>query len=145
MFIRIFEPYIPGFLAFREARHYREMFRRLQAARPELMPDVTLVDGNGVLHPRGFGVASHVGVLADRVTIGVAKKLHIADGLSKDDIRAQCQATPDTYVPMVGTTGRTWGAALLPRPRSPAMKRGPPPTNPIFVSLGHRISLEASV
>lgn len=145
IFIRIFEPYIAGFLAFREARHYCEMFRRLQAARPELMPDVTLVDGNGVLHPRGFGVASHVGVLADQVTIGVAKNLHMVDGLSRDDIKVQCQATPDEFVPMVGASGRTWGAALLPKPRAPALKKGPPPKNPIFVSVGHRISLESSV
>jgi deoxyribonuclease V len=61
-------PYIPGFLAFREAPHIVRLFKKLT-----LKPDVILIDGQGICHPRGMGLASHVGVLLDMPSIGVAK------------------------------------------------------------------------
>lgn len=73
-FVEMTELYVPGYLAFREVEHYLTMLRRLEANRPDLRPDVILMDGNGLLHPRGFGVASHIGVLSGYCTIGVAKK-----------------------------------------------------------------------
>lgn len=63
-------PYIPGFLAYREMPAAADAYSRL-----ENKPHVLLVDGNGILHPRGLGVASHFGVLQDLPTIGVAKNL----------------------------------------------------------------------
>lgn len=149
MFVRMTEPYIAGFLAFREAPHYCEMFRRLEEGSPHLMPEVVLVDGNGVLHPRACGVASHVGVVANKCTIGVAKNLHMVDGLQRDVIKERCGADPGSFVPLVGDSGRTWGGALLPQPKAPigpkAAAAKAPPKNPIFVSVGHRISLETTV
>ena len=56
-------PYIPGFLAFKEVPVYTILFSRLKESKPELWPDVLMVDGNGILHTRGFGCASHIGVL----------------------------------------------------------------------------------
>jgi len=54
-------PYMPGFLAFRESPHLETLLRELQASRPDLFPQVLLVDGNGKLHPRGCGLACHLG------------------------------------------------------------------------------------
>jgi deoxyribonuclease V len=65
---KVTTPYMPGFLAFREAPIMVKTAKRLN-----LKPDVYLVDGQGIAHPRRFGLASHVGVLLDSPTIGVAK------------------------------------------------------------------------
>lgn len=72
--VQLTQPYIPGFLAFREVDHLLALLERLRASRPELVPDVIFVDGNGVLHPRGFGLASHLGVLARIPTVGLRRK-----------------------------------------------------------------------
>jgi len=66
---RVTMPYIPGFLAFREGPVFFEAFRKLKH-----QPDVTLLDGNGIAHPRRMGLASYVGVVLDVPTIGCAKK-----------------------------------------------------------------------
>merc|ERR1712137_746618 len=77
-------PYIPSFLAFREVPVYMELLEELRKEAPHYMPDLLMVDGNGILHPRGFGVASHIGVLANTPSIGIAKSLHCFDGLSNE-------------------------------------------------------------
>eukprot|EP00930_Biecheleria_cincta_P086620 TRINITY_DN75888_c0_g1_i1.p1 TRINITY_DN75888_c0_g1~~TRINITY_DN75888_c0_g1_i1.p1 ORF type:complete len:406 (+),score=58.68 TRINITY_DN75888_c0_g1_i1:49-1266(+) len=149
-FIYMTEPYIAGFLAFREIPHLRSLLGRLRQARPEIMPDVILVDGNGVLHPKGFGCASHFGVVCNMVCIGVAKNLHVVDGLDRNDIRQRVEtAGQGGHVLLTGASGRTWGAALLPDPPNKAAlgraAKEANAKNPIFVSVGHRISLETSL
>lgn len=62
-------PYLPGFLAYREGPAFLDAFRKIKTK-----PDVTLVDGNGIAHPRKMGLASYVGVVLDICTIGCAKK-----------------------------------------------------------------------
>ena len=75
-------PYIPGFLAFKEIPVYSILFERLKSTRPELWPQILLVDGNGILHTRGFGCASHIGVQMDLPSIGVGKNVFAVDGLT---------------------------------------------------------------
>lgn len=62
-------PYVPGLLAFREAPAYISAVRKLG-----ILPDIIVVDGHGVSHPRGLGIASHIGLVLDVPSIGVAKK-----------------------------------------------------------------------
>lgn len=71
-------PYLAGFLAFREAAPLAALLSRLQTTHPQLAPQVVLVDGSGVLHPAGFGLACHLGVLTGLPTVGVTKNVHAA-------------------------------------------------------------------
>ena len=137
--IQVNYPYIPGFLAFKEVPLYKILFTRLQVSKPELWPQVLLVDGNGILHTRMFGAASHIGVQFDLPTIGCAKKTFDVDGLNKPYIKSLEDGnlpTAGSYVNLVGTSGRIWGASLRTTQES---------TNPIYVSVSHRICLETAV
>ena len=75
-------PYIPGFLAFKEVPLYNRLIQRLRSSQPDLVPQIILVDGNGIMHTRSFGSACHVGVVADIPTIGVSKSVFAVDGLT---------------------------------------------------------------
>lgn len=140
--VKIMEPYVPGFLAFREAQHIVDLVEELREKRPDLEPDCLLVDGNGLLHPRKCGLACHIGVLCDIPTIGVAKNLLYVDGLTKDRVKAcmkeNCSLSfIDALIceELVGNSGETHGAAL-------AM---PGISKPLFISIGHKISLKTAV
>ncbi|XP_058532110.1 endonuclease V isoform X1 [Ochotona princeps] len=132
-------PYVSGFLAFREAPFLVDAVQRLQEKAPDLMPQVLLVDGNGVLHHQGFGVACHLGVLTDLPCIGVAKKLLQVDGLENDARHKEqiqlLRAGGETF-PLIGGSGAVLGMALRSHDRS---------TKPLYVSVGHRVSLETAV
>ncbi|XP_015998794.1 endonuclease V isoform X4 [Rousettus aegyptiacus] len=132
-------PYVPGFLAFREGPFLVDAVQRLQEKEPHLSPQVLLVDGNGVLHPRGFGVACHLGVHTDLPSIGVAKKLLQVDGLENNALHKEkirlLQAGGDTF-PLTGGSGAVLGMALRSHDHS---------TKPLYVSVGHKMSLEAAV
>jgi len=132
-------PYIAGYLAFREVNPLLELIEELKTEQREIFPQVIIVDGNGILHPRGFGLACHLGVLADIPTVGVAKNFLFVDGMERNDIRdlvrQRCPQGGD-YVELVGRSGTQWGYALRSTPDS---------DNPIFVSHGHRLSNSTSV
>ncbi len=115
-------PYVPSLLSFREMPTVLDALKQLQ-----LDPDLILCDGAGIAHPRRLGIASHLGVLIDKPTIGVAKSrlLGTHDELSPDK---------GAWVPLMDS-GERIGAVL--RSRSG--------TKPLFVSAGHRISLETAV
>ena len=115
-------PYIPGLLSFREAPVLLKAFRLLKTD-----PDVLLFDGQGIAHPRGLGLASHMGLLLDRPSVGCAKTLlvgeHGAVGI---------EAGSYSYL---FYKGRRVGAAVRTRRQ----------VRPVFVSPGHRINLSSSI
>ena len=133
-------PYIPGYLAFREARSLLDLLAELRRAKPHLFPHLVLVDGNGILHPQKFGLACHLGVRGKVATVGVAKNLFVIDGLTRDGVRAAaaeaCAASGDSC-PLVGASGFTWGAALRTTDGEGF--------NPVYVSAGHGLTLESSL
>lgn len=121
---------------------------------PALVPQLIFVDGCGVLHPRGFGLASHLGLLANIPTIGCSKNYLVIHGDGpvlgahppqfKTLFREFVAAHPEAKGQMLlrGTvTGKVYGAALS----ATTSKAAEGTLNPIFVSVGHKVSLETSV
>ena len=133
--VRLAAPYVPGFLAFREAEPLMALLEELRATRPELVPQVLLVDGNGVLHPQGCGLACHVALRTGVCAVGVAKTFLQVDGLEWARVRAEfgrrCGAAAGSWVPLVGASGTRWGAAAAP---AAGLKK------PVFVSVGSGLS-----
>ncbi|XP_063149450.1 endonuclease V isoform X4 [Candoia aspera] len=107
-------PYVAGFLAFREVPFLLEAVQRLETQEPSLMPQVLLVDGNGILHHRGFGIACHLGVLTSLPCVGVAKNLLQVDGLANDELHKKqirdLQAGGDAFS-LSNTSGKILGMA----------------------------------
>ncbi len=132
-------PYESGFLGFREIPYYVKLLETLRAEQPQYYPDVILVDGFGILHHRGLGSASHLGVLLGIPTIGVAKTLLNLDGLQETEIRtqfrAQCLSAGDS-LPLMGQSGQIYGVAY--KSTQEAQK-------PIYVTVGHQISLQSAI
>ncbi|MCX7593193.1 MAG: deoxyribonuclease V [Fischerella sp.] len=115
-------PYIPGFLSFREIPAVLDALEKLK-----ITPDLILCDGQGIAHPRRFGIACHLGVLVDIPTIGVAKSLLIGEHEELPETRGSWQ--PLRY------KGETIGAVLRTRTG----------VKPVYVSTGHRISLTTAI
>lgn len=115
-------PYIPGFLSFREIPAALDALEKVT-----LTPDLILCDGQGIAHPRRFGIACHLGVLIDLPTIGVAKSLLIGKHEELPEARG-------SWKPLINR-GETIGAILRTRT---AVK-------PLYVSSGHRISLLTAI
>ncbi len=115
-------PYVPGLLSFREAPAVLQAFARVR-----VMPDLLLYDGQGIAHPRRIGIASHVGLLLDLPSIGVAKtRLTGEHGPVPED--------KGSWTPL--TDGEeTIGAVLRTRVK----------VKPLFVSIGYRVSLETAL
>jgi deoxyribonuclease V len=119
-------PYIPGLLSFREGPVLLKAFEKLKTS-----PDVLLFDGQGIAHPRRLGIASHMGLLLDKPSIGCGKSLlcgvYREPGLEKgamEPLVIEEEVGPET----VGTILRT-------RDR----------VKPVFISPGHRISHRKAV
>ncbi|GJQ09851.1 hypothetical protein GpartN1_g1642.t1 [Galdieria partita] len=125
-------PYVPGFLGFREAPALINAVESLKKEKSDCFPQVLLVDGNGILHPRGFGSACQVGLSLNLPTIGVAKSLLNVDGLNISQIKEQICQQGKRWMPLFGSSKNVLGAALL---SNEYVKR------PIFVSIGYRIKL----
>ncbi len=115
-------PYVPGLLSFREVPAVVEALNCLSA-----VPDLLLCDGQGYAHPRRFGFACHLGLWMDLPSIGVAKTRLIGEHGDVPEGRGEwCPLTHEA---------ETIGAVLRTR-------QG---VKPIYVSVGHRVSLESSV
>mmetsp|Transcript_90653 Transcript_90653/g.157114 ORF Transcript_90653/g.157114 Transcript_90653/m.157114 type:complete len:295 (-) Transcript_90653:5-889(-) len=137
--VQLTVPYLAGYLAFREVPFLLQSLENLRSSQPMLMPQILIVDGNGILHPRGVGLASHLGVLCSIPTIGVAKTFLHVDGMTKNDINEQCKPhllKAHDWHPLQGASGRIWGAALRSTNDS---------TNPIFVTVGSGICLSTAL
>lgn len=115
-------PYIPGFLSFREVPAILEALRQITTP-----PDLILCDGQGLAHPRRFGIACHLGVLLNCPTIGVAKSRLMGTHAPVPDAKGQWAALLDR--------GEEIGAVLRSRDH----------TNPLYISIGHRISLPTAI
>eukprot|EP01059_Diplonema_ambulator_P029326 TRINITY_DN48672_c0_g1_i1.p1 TRINITY_DN48672_c0_g1~~TRINITY_DN48672_c0_g1_i1.p1 ORF type:complete len:340 (+),score=104.37 TRINITY_DN48672_c0_g1_i1:28-1020(+) len=137
------EPYIPNYLAFREVGPLKKLLAHIKEKAPDIYPDVVLVDGNGILHARKCGLASHLGVETKTPTIGVAKKLLCVSGLSDSD--ATDPIPKEAKYPIRGRIRRLvtkneecLGVAY--RADSPAKSR-----KPKFISSGHMIDLRTAI
>ncbi|HSH02811.1 MAG TPA: deoxyribonuclease V [Anaerolineae bacterium] len=115
-------PYVPGFLSFREVPVLLAALAKL-----EQVPDLILCDGQGVAHPRRFGLACHLGVLTDIATIGVAKTRFIG-------VHEEVPVARGSSVRLVDS-GEEVGRVV----RTQAGVR------PLYVSVGHKVSLETAV
>lgn len=115
-------PYIPGLLSFREIPALLAALAQLQTT-----PDLLLCDGQGIAHPRRFGIACHLGVLVDLPSIGVAKSRLTGQHTAVPDEKGQWQPLIDRE--------EVIGAVLRTRTR----------TKPLYISVGHRITLERSI
>ena len=137
--VKMDEPYIPGFLAFREVKHLVNLINDLKNNHPEFIPQVILVDGNGILHTKGFGLASHLGVLIDIPTIGCSKNVFNVDGISKNKVKEMAKKFLNKggdHYPLIGDSGEQYGWAFRSNDES---------TNPMIISLGHKISNETAL
>lgn len=111
-------PYVPGLLSFREAPILLEALRRLR-----IRPDLLLVDGHGVAHPRGLGLASHIGLHVDVPTVGVAKEVLVGEHEK------------------AGRKRGDWVALRYGRRRVGLVLTTRDGTKPVFVSVGNGIAL----
>lgn len=115
-------PYIPGLLSFREVPIVLRALEQLKT-----VPDVILVDGHGRAHPRRMGIASHLGVLLDLPTVGCAKSILCG-----------------TAVEPANQVG-AWSPLMDGAERIGAAVRTRGGTKSIYVSIGHRVSLERAI
>ena len=115
-------PYIPGLLSFRESPLVLAACRKLT-----ISPDLIMVDGQGIAHPRRLGIASHLGLLLGKATIGCAKSRLCGSHLMPNE-------ESGNYTELVDN-GEVIGVALR-------TKNG---VKPLFISTGHKISLENAV
>ena len=115
-------PYVPGYLSFREIPAIIPAVAKLQ-----ITPDLILCDGQGLAHPRRFGLACHLGILLDLPTIGVAKSLLIG----------KHEAVPAEKGSWTTLVDREETIGIVLRSRTNV--------KPIYISIGHKISLETAV
>ena len=140
--VKMIAPYIPGFLAFREATFLIDLVDAQMKIKPEVTPTALLVDGNGVLHPRQCGIACHIGVATGLPTVGVAKNLHqiqeYGEQFTRENVKERFSNlnTPGEHITLATSEGKILGAALKTSANS---------SNPVFVSVGSGLSLASAL
>ena len=115
-------PYIPGLLSFREAPAILDALARLGS-----VPDVLIFDGQGYAHPRRMGIATHVGILLDHTTMGCAK--------------SRLCGSYEEPAPERGSYTWLWDRGEI----IGAVLRTRTQVKPVFVSAGHKISLQRAI
>jgi len=114
-------PYIPGLLSFREGPILIKAFQKLR-----LKPDVMIYDGQGIAHPRGMGLASHMGLWLDLPSIGCAKTPLAGEFVLPDPLQGSFE--------WIRREGKKVGAVVRTRDN----------IKPLFISPGHRIDFSTS-
>ncbi|MEN7972710.1 MAG: deoxyribonuclease V [Verrucomicrobiota bacterium] len=114
-------PYVPGLLSFREIPAVLEAMLKLEA-----MPDLLLCDGQGIAHPRRFGIAAHLGLLLDVPAVGVAKS-------RLTGIHGDVPPEKGSFVPLMDKDEQI-GVVLRTRTN----------IKPLYISPGHRVSIESA-
>lgn len=115
-------PYIPGLLSFREIPAVLDALNRLQQ-----LPDMVLCDGQGIAHPRRFGIACHLGVITGLPTIGVGKSRLVGHYEEPPQGRG------------------VWSALIDKDERVGAVLRTRAGIQPLYISVGHKVSLESAI
>jgi deoxyribonuclease V len=115
-------PYVPGLLSFREAPSVLEAWEKLKTK-----PDVLMLDGQGIAHPRRFGIACHVGLLLDWPTIGCAKSILVGR-------HGELGFEAGSQAPLIDR-GEQVGVALRTKNK----------VSPVYVSPGHLIDLDSAI
>ena len=115
-------PYIPGYLSFREAPAIIQALQQLKQA-----PDIILCDGQGLAHPRRFGIACHLGVVTGMPTIGVAKSRLIGEYQEPGEKKG-------SWSPLT-LKGEIIGVVLRTRSN----------VKPLFISIGHKVDLQTAI
>ena len=115
-------PYVPGLLSFRETPVLTKALERL-----EISPDVIIVDGHGLAHPRRFGIACHIGLITDTPTIGCAKSiLRGRHGFLDREAGSQAELVDKADVVGIALRTRT-------------------DISPVYLTIGHKIDLATAV
>ncbi|MDY6834958.1 MAG: deoxyribonuclease V [Chloroflexota bacterium] len=120
--LRVTFPYVPGLLSFREAPLLLAAWTRIKC-----MPDLVLMDGQGIAHPRRLGLASHVGLFLDLPTIGCAKSRLIG---KHDPVKSVPGNFSELY-----DKDQVIGVALCTKAN----------TKPIYISIGHKVNLNNAI
>jgi deoxyribonuclease V len=115
-------PYVPGYLAFREAPALHKVWEQI----PE-KPDILVVDGHGIAHPRRMGIAAHFGAVANHATIGCAKNLLFGKYSEPSPEKGSAQPIMDK-AEQIGWAYRSKSK-----------------TNPVYVSPGHMVGMQQSL
>lgn len=132
-------PYIANYLAFREAPVFMKLLDIQQENCPHLTPQVILMDGNGVWHPRRAGIAAHFAVLSGIPCFGISKNVLYADGITRERIEQLLNDKApgeDQYVEVVGDSGEVLGLAYN---VTGFVK------NAVYISVGHKITLPTAL
>ncbi len=120
---RVNFPYIPGLLSFREGPLFLRTVKKLKAK-----PEIFFFDGQGIAHPRGLGLAAHMGLFLHMPTIGIAKSKLFGTFNEPEKIKGSWSA-------LIGKNNELIGAVLRTRNN----------TRPVYVSPGHMIDVVSSV
>lgn len=115
-------PYVPGLLSFRETPSFLECWEKLKTK-----PDVLMLDGHGLAHPRRFGIACHVGLLLDLPTIGCAKSILVGT-------HGELDSEAGSHAPLIDKN-EVVGVALRTKKK----------VAPVYISAGHLMGLDSAI